>query len=90
MANDDGTLTDDDFTQITITVCLACADGDCHTCYGEGCECRCEGDEVGATPMSDAPQLPEGRSWCAGLPDRRPGATPTCVHGSFLGHWIVK
>jgi hypothetical protein len=35
----------DSFT--TLTVCLPCADGECYTCYGEGCECRCGGEEAG-------------------------------------------
>lgn len=27
-------------------LCLACDDGDHHTCYGGQCECECEGEEV--------------------------------------------
>lgn len=48
----DGTLRDHpDSNFVTIeqepkTLCLACYDDDCHTCYGERCECECEGKKV--------------------------------------------
>ncbi len=38
----------ENYTTITISVCIACASGDCVSCYGgEACECRCKGEEVG-------------------------------------------
>ena len=30
-----------------LLLCLACDDDDHHTCYGERCECWCEGEEAG-------------------------------------------
>jgi hypothetical protein len=44
MATDRGDFTDEDFTQVT--VCLPCADGDHHVCYGEQCQCYCGGEQV--------------------------------------------
>jgi hypothetical protein len=29
-----------------ISVCLPCDDGDCHVCYGEECQCVCQGQLV--------------------------------------------
>lgn len=32
------------YTTVTLRVCLPCAHGDHHTCYGEGCQCACAYD----------------------------------------------
>lgn len=49
------------YVTVRIRVCLACADSDCHTCYGGPCECGCRGECLTVDPHPGAGGLHEER-----------------------------